>query len=396
MGGNRLHICQENFLRMLLDGRLELTQQEVDVRSRTLGLDWMLPPFQAAEIAPDYSGVCHEHKDVLIYEVTCNVQRMLAGKGYKAYCLTNSYNNTQVMLSWHGKNVNQSDIEALFAQMREKLHRQYQLEMFIGIGSVVNDVRELGVSAADAKEMLGYKFQYADRGIINIANIVRFRHNSSRSLNVAFERVIGCFQDGNLGKMSVRLNELVEQIRNRPYVSGTSIKRTMVEVAVYILNIASNANVDVNEVLEGKDPYRWILQQRDTPSITGWLMQISARLLESMNINQEKQTRATVRKACDYVEENLHCSDLGLQKVSEYVGLSASYFSQIFKAETQKGLNAYIVERRMERAKVLLRTTKMKNAEIARCLGFTSSSYFSQVFKKQEGISAGEFRRRIN
>ena len=43
--------------------------------------------------------------------------------------------------------------------------------------------------------MLAYKHQYADRGVINIANTVRFKRHSGYGTDIMFERVIGCFQD---------------------------------------------------------------------------------------------------------------------------------------------------------------------------------------------------------
>ncbi|MCR4825172.1 MAG: hypothetical protein K5849_07460, partial [Bacteroidales bacterium] len=46
------------------------------------------------------------------------------------------------------------------------------LDQFIGIGSVVDAYGKIAVSAAEATGMLAYKYQYAEKGVINIANIV--------------------------------------------------------------------------------------------------------------------------------------------------------------------------------------------------------------------------------
>ncbi len=391
---DRQAICQETFLRALMEGRRETTEEDLLLRRDLLGLEEMKPPFVALAIAPDYSLVPPERKDALMYDVYKVAHRFLNTKGNKAWCLNSSSNNVKVLMSLTGKVRKASEVEALCIRLREKISSQFALDAFIGIGSVVDSLIKVSNSDSEARQMLGYKYQYADSGVINIANIVRFRHISGTGNNIAFERVIGCFQDGDLGKMSVRLDELVEQIRYRPYVSKTSIRRAMVELVVQILNISSNSGVDVNEVLYGRDPYWWILQQTHTEVITEWIMQISSALLTKINQQRQHGERETVRIAREYVDGHLSDTELGLQKVSEVVGLSASYFSQMFKQETGVGINSYILMRRLEQARYLLRSTKLKNDEIARQVGFTSSSYFSQVFKKSEGISAGEYRRR--
>lgn len=46
----------------------------------------------------------------------------------------------------------------------------------------------------------------------------------------------------------------------------------------------------------------------------------------------------------------------------------------------------------MERAKQLLRKTEHKVYVIAEMVGYTDYPYFSQVFKKHTGITAGEYR----
>jgi len=269
------------------------------------------------------------------------------------------------------------------------------LELFIGIGSVVDRLTGIARSAAETMEMLAYKHQYADRGVVNIANTVRFQHYASYSSDIMFERVIGCFQDGDLGKMSVRLNELVESIRNRPYVSDTSIRRTIVELTVNILHVASNANVDADEILHGVEPYTWILQQDDTEVLTEWLLDLSAQLLSRMEQRHETEEKEVIHQACDYIEMHLQDRNLSLQAVSEKVGLSVSYFSQLFKTEKRIGMSNYVTERRIQRAQDMLMNSGLKTEDIALQLGFSTVSYFGQVFKKTTGMTPNAYRKHV-
>ena len=384
---------QITFIRSLLEGKIEISNKEAKERIQYLNLNGLVPRFVVLNIAPNYSNVSYDKKDAVIYELEENVRRWLKKAKIYNFCFTNGYNNLSVLLSLDNSDLTIKDIDIVCIEIHNKIYKEYQLDSFIGIGSIANTYQEIHVSASDAHEMLSYKYQYADQGVINIANLVKFQFNISLENRSSFDRVIGCFQDGNLGKMSRRLDELVEQIRNRPNVSNTSIKRTMIEVVVHILHVASLANIDVDDVLGDVEPYRWIMKQDSTEVITEWIMKISSELLARINEEKKYSARKAIQQAQIFIEEKLMDSELSLQKISEKVGLSNSYFSQLFKKETGNGINAYIVQQRIFRAQILLKETRLKCEDIAKQTGFSSSGYFVQVFKKNVGTTPGQFRK---
>lgn len=380
---------QAHFLKCLLDGRNEISEGEAATRSAQLGLKKIGFPCFVACIAPDLSQVKPEKKNEIIFSFPDYVVRFFSKKGISCYAVLNSYDYIQVLIT-QVKGVVSDD---MFVELHEKFLVDYGYQQFIGIGSEVNKFSRIAESSSEAFSMLAYKNQYADRGVINIKNIIHFRYNLSYSNDEVYNRVIGCFQDGNLAKMSVRLDELVHEIRYRPRVSGTSIKRTMIELTVHILHIASNANVDVDQVLNGEDPYNWIMMQQETPPITSWFLNLASKLLEEMQKSQESQKKSTIQVACNHIVGRLSDPDLGLQSLSEWVGLSPSYLSQLFKTETGLGVSSYITKQRIEYAKELLQTTQLKVEEIAFQLGYTRSNYFGMVFKKETGMTPGSYRR---
>ena len=52
----------------------------------------------------------------------------------------------------------------------------------------------------------------------------------------------------------------------------------------------------------------------------------------------------------------------------------------------------YLIERRIKECKSLLRTTSLSIAEISETVGFSSQSYFSQMFKKNTNMTPKQFR----
>lgn len=386
---------QVHLIRMLLDGKREISEQEALIRTKRLGLREILFPCVVICVSPYYTDVAFEKKDETIRGCADYVSAFFQRANYKYYCLINSYDNIQVLLPTDANSLTEWDLDELSISLHQKLYRHFQLNLFIGIGSVVDRYADISRSATEAMEMLAYKYQYADRGVINIINTLRFKHYDYAlyGQNIMFDRVIGRFQDGDLGMMAVRLNELIESIRRRPGVSNSAIKRTFIELAVYILHIASNANVDVDAILGDLEVYNWVLKQNNTDDLSEWLLDISAELLDQMGKRQDVEEKQIITQACDYISEHLDDPNLGLQTVSDAVGLSGAYFSQLFKKEKGAGLNRYINERRIIEAQKLLVSTELKSEEIALRIGFTTATYFGRVFKKSVGMTPKEYRK---
>ena len=98
-----------------------------------------------------------------------------------------------------------------------------------------------------------------------------------------------------------------------------------------------------------------------------------------------------VQKCVDYIEmhleERVRAADL-----AAIAGYSEYYTTHRFHKETGLSVNDYIKFAKVERAKVLLKSTDQDVREIADALGFSSRSHFSQSFKQVTGQSPAEFR----
>ncbi|MDR1249956.1 MAG: AraC family transcriptional regulator, partial [Treponema sp.] len=81
-----------------------------------------------------------------------------------------------------------------------------------------------------------------------------------------------------------------------------------------------------------------------------------------------------------------------LQEISAAAGLSAPYFSTVFKEEMGENLSSYLNRLRVEKAEHMLTETGLTLNEIASACGFEDQSWFSKIFKSFTGISPGRYR----
>lgn len=96
-------------------------------------------------------------------------------------------------------------------------------------------------------------------------------------------------------------------------------------------------------------------------------------------------------RAVDLIETEL-TADLSLEQLARTAGMSAFHFARSFKAATGEAPHKFVMRRRVERAKILLATTKLPVAEIAFRVGWENVSHFSQAFRSIAGTTPGSFR----
>lgn len=98
-----------------------------------------------------------------------------------------------------------------------------------------------------------------------------------------------------------------------------------------------------------------------------------------------------LKRVLEYIEANLS-RDIHLDELGEMAGLSAFYFAKLFKQSTGASPHQYILQRRLERAKELLRKPSMSLSEIGLESGFSDQSHFTNVFRRFVGATPSKFR----
>ena len=93
-----------------------------------------------------------------------------------------------------------------------------------------------------------------------------------------------------------------------------------------------------------------------------------------------------------YIHENLHQA-LVVEALAKRCHLTPDYFSRLFLESTGVRPIRYIQQKRIERAQLLLTTTANPLQTIAEKVGLENISYFSRLFRKETGRTAGEFRK---
>ena len=102
-------------------------------------------------------------------------------------------------------------------------------------------------------------------------------------------------------------------------------------------------------------------------------------------------TRHQARRVLDYIESNLG-GQLTLAELARIADLSLHHFARMFKRTIGVAPYRYVLERRVERAKEMLRTARASLVDISLAVGFDSQSHFTSAFGRMVGATPTEFQ----
>ncbi|GHV73116.1 hypothetical protein AGMMS49940_04180 [Spirochaetia bacterium] len=174
--------------------------------------------------------------------------------------------------------------------------------------------------------------------------------------------------------------------------SFTFMQYRAIELVVLISRAAVTSGNAGDMLLELSNRYLMRIQEAQT---TEELIDLLYLVVDSMTgeISPFKGVRhaLSLRRAERFIREN-YTRKVSLQEIAAAAGLSAPYFSTIFKEEMGENLSGYLNRLRVDKAAGMLTETGLTLSEIASFCGFEDQSWFSKIFKNYTGMSPGKYR----
>ena len=109
------------------------------------------------------------------------------------------------------------------------------------------------------------------------------------------------------------------------------------------------------------------------------------------SLTHRSLTRNQWQQVSNYINTHLD-RELSLVEIAQVINISPTYFASLFKHATGISPHQYVIQKRVERAKVLLSKTDLAIANIALQVGFSSQSHLNQQFKRFTGMTPKQVR----
>lgn len=145
-----------------------------------------------------------------------------------------------------------------------------------------------------------------------------------------------------------------------------------------------NSVFDAVETFQSKDLY---YSQKSSALLKVALLE----LLEEKNKSGVDYKIA--RTVIDFIRKNYHQVGLTNLVIAKNFNYHPFHLGRLFKTYTKKSIHEYLLDYRIEMAKIMLVSTLDSITIIAEKTGFNSYSYFIELFKNRVGISPLKYRK---
>lgn len=137
--------------------------------------------------------------------------------------------------------------------------------------------------------------------------------------------------------------------------------------------------------------------------LDSWALILSDILVRRLSSHAGRRTRASFGKipasgiahVIDYIEANID-RDLDLASLSGVAAMSVYHFARRFKETTGMSPHAYVLSRRVRRARDMLNRGGTSLAHVAAVCGFSSQAHFTTAFRRDLGVTPGQYRRAVS
>jgi two-component system response regulator YesN len=286
--------------------------------------------------------------------------------------------------------------EAVFVHTLDQIckivHKILGINASAGIGSVCNSLSTLVRSYEGAKSALEYRILLEPNQAICIQDIEPESGSEDIIEGWLMEAIIKEIKVGSKEILEQQLNQLGEQLK-KSRMSIQQLQFSVSEFIVELVKLARAYKLDMEEIW-GVDfnIFKTASMFDSLDTLMAWLLEVCRQLRKLIRKERVDSTKMLTESAKQYIHDNYSESELSVDVICNYLNVSPTYFSTIFKKDTGLSFVTYLTNVRMEQAIHLLDTTEEKAYIISGRVGYLEPNYFSYVFKKKYGISPSKYR----
>ncbi len=327
----------------------------------------------------------------VMQEVMAKRENCLLGcVGEGKYCVITGFGNS---LSYMNMNAKLFEIcENILSSIRNYLN----LEVSVGISRICEDIGAASDSYIEARLALEGKLYLGKNRVIHFTEVEKFNQKLENFLK-GYEKEIIRSVYSDSSNIDHCIDRIFSDIRCK------NVKPEYIRVLCFELLSLANVIIKDNELgyydVFGYDsiPYNYVMRLETLADIEVWFVktcQVINKELNRKRKNNTQKIRPEIKKSLEYIDMN-YMKNITLKEISEYSGLSRTYFSQIFKSEMNETYTDYLGRYRIDKAKGLLQKPEDKIYSIALTCGFDTYRNFVRIFKELTGVSPHEYRKSL-
>lgn len=279
-------------------------------------------------------------------------------------------------------------IKSQIALLRKNIMQFLDIDLYMGLSNADVSIENIPQLVERARTALDYCF-FEPMGISAFSEgIDRHEHECPKIYLDVLRNHIKVFEKSQLNDYINGVFDELLKFNNIAYV-----REVFIDFLSFAKVISAELNLKNEPVFnEQKLSYSNFDKLHNFEMAKKYIIDIYHELMDKAAGNRSGKYSFVISKCIDYIRNNYH-KNISLADAADYVQISKSYLSLLFKQETCINFSSYLTNYRIEKSKRLLLESNYKIYEIAEKVGFDNPYYFSKVFKEVAGVSCKEFKK---
>ncbi|TXK84286.1 helix-turn-helix domain-containing protein [Paenibacillus sp. N3.4] len=401
----RLHqhrdAIRSHFLQGLLKGRLEqnvpihesLAAHDIRIASPHFAvLLFHIEHFGKLEI-DDYAA---PQKVKMLHFIIMNVAEEVIGNHNHAFIT--EMDDMQACIVNFGTEPDMEELKRIAVQVKSFLLDNFHVHLTVAISGIHEDLYGIPLAYQETLAALEYRLVMGSGEIIRYDSLpssetIRQSRSYYYPLHVEHQ-LINFVKTGDYDKSNAMINEIIEINVSDASLSVPLAKCLMFDLIGTLLKTMDEIGTssDKRELIEQMNQIDRLMGCQSIKEMKVQIRDVLKQVCQSIQEDRGQEHNQLSQQVIEYVINNYSEENLNISMVGEKFGLTPSYLSKQFKAQTGEALLDFISKTRLEEAKKLLSLQTLSVAEIAKKVGYTDINTFNRIFKKFEGITPGKYK----
>lgn len=234
--------------------------------------------------------------------------------------------------------------------------------------------------------------------IRNTMTIMRMRNSELDFQRIPFDaenRLLNLISQGEFDKIHI---SPFDKFEGNLGLMAASAQTQYTYLTVSFIAVAARTAIQAgalaDDVFDLSDVLLYTLSRLESIDDIHALYQLSATMLAKLVCEQsQKAPSLQVKQVQNYIGRNIF-RKITLKDVAEYMEMSPNYICSLFSTQMGVSLHQYIQREKINAACSFLAHTNRSISDIALYMGFQTQSHFTVLFRKWQGMTPGEYRRR--
>lgn len=387
-------LLQDKYIYDIINGKINGDHEKAGPE---IGIEFPYPYFQIIvyELAEDTPHNLKKYRR-LFKENTKDMReiaRQTLGSQCKCYFLDKDDQTIISLLNAPKSFYELSGINDYLEKVQHYFAEKCNLSYVIGIGQSYEGIQNCYQSFIDALATIKYQIVKGHNSVIYIDEV---RNSVSAVISYPLEqetRLITITKSGNWKSVIEILESILEENLGKKELSLEMVDNLFHALANTAVRTIFEMRLTNKQVLpDSQNIYKEMEQKKSIDEKKEYIIAIFKTITLFASEKNHGQQSHILEKINIYLEENYR-NEISLDTVAEFVNLSTSYLSFIFKENSGLNFVDYVNQFRLKKAKELLKNSSYNISQIAELSGYSSANSFSKVFKKYNGISPGQYRK---